>query len=126
VILPSLAGVSGSDYRNNEAIARVGYEAAAAQAGFLRRFALDEGAWQEHLAARQARRRPVPARSAFVEVTGVPDRQADRLRRVLERRVGGSLDPGTIEAALTEWSARVTTPRPRTAWRSGTGPRGCS
>jgi len=100
VILPSLAGVSGSDYRNNEAIARIGYEAAAAQAGFLRRFALDEGAWQEHLAARQARRRAVPASSAFVEVTGVPDRQASRLRRVLERRVGDSLAPGTIEAAL--------------------------
>ncbi len=100
MILPNLAGVSGSDYRDNEAIARIGYEAAAAQAAFLRRFALDEAAWQEHLAARQARRRTVPAESAFIDIGGVPERQADRLRRVLERRLGDSLDPARIEVAL--------------------------
>lgn len=100
VILPNLTGVSGTDFRNDEAIARLGYEAAAAHAPWLRRFALDEAAWQQHLAARQARRRVVPAEAAFIDVTGVPGRQADRLRRMLERRLRDSLDPDRIDVAL--------------------------
>ena len=100
VILPALAGVGGTDYRRHEEIARLGYEAAAAQAERLLPFALDEAAWQAHLAARQARRRLVPRGSAFLEVAGLPEDEAERLRRQLDRSLGSSLEPDRLEAAL--------------------------
>jgi NTE family protein len=100
VILPDLRGVTGSDYRSVAAIAQIGYDAAASHAEALLKLSLDEAAWQEHLAARGSRARAVPARSAFIAVAGLPDPQADPLRRRLERSVGDSLDPAPLGLAL--------------------------
>lgn len=100
VILPDLTGVASGDYRDNETITRLGYEAAASHADWLGRLSLDADAWQGHLAARQARGREVPEQAAFVEVSGVPPREAARIERRLEQGIRGSLDADTLAVAL--------------------------
>lgn len=100
VILPDLERVSGADYRDSEAIAQKGYEAAQRHAAWLGHLSLDEEAWRRHLEARRARMRHAPERSAFVEVSGIGTRQAEPLQRLLQRRVAFSLDPARLDVAL--------------------------
>src|ERR1700675_3517840 len=66
------ADVAGFDYTDYSLFAKIeaeGYQAAQKKTVLLSRLQVDENEWQQIVAARQAKRRPVPV-PEFVEVTG--------------------------------------------------------
>ena len=67
----------------------------------LLELALDEPAWQAHLAARRARRRSLPEQIDFYEVRGLEEGEAARFERLLDLRVGEKLDEETLASALS-------------------------
>ncbi len=100
VILPDLAGLRASDFRKSDELAARGYAAAAAQAGALLPYALDDAAWTTYREKLRGRRRPSAGPVSFVEVTGVADAAAAQIARRLERDIAPTLDPALIEADL--------------------------
>jgi NTE family protein len=101
VIQPHLEGLTGTDYRKSAQLVRLGYEAAEAQADSLLPLALDEAAWQAHLAARRAQSRTLPERVDFYDVTGVEEGEATRLEQLLDLRVGPGLDQERLARTLS-------------------------
>jgi NTE family protein len=101
LIVPDLEGFASTDYRESAPLVRLGYEAAAAQANSLLELALDEPAWQAHLAARRARMRALPERIDLYEVKGVADGEAARLTHLLDLHVGTELDEAALASALS-------------------------
>jgi NTE family protein len=59
------------DYRKADAIIKLGYEAAAANADQLSALSVDEATWNRYLAEREGRRKSATT-PQFVEVSGVP------------------------------------------------------
>jgi NTE family protein len=100
-IVPELQDFQGTDYRKSAPLVERGYEAAVAQGDPLLELALDEAAWQEHLAARRARIRPLPERVGFYEVRGLTEGDAARIERLLDLRVGEELDEELLAPTLS-------------------------
>ena len=90
VISPRLGKLGSTSWRESDALADLGYEAAAAMADELRKYSVSEEEWKQHLELRRSR-----ARSAALHSGVHSDRRGSRGARASRRR--GSL--GTPESS---------------------------
>src|SRR5437016_810327 len=93
VVSVHLAEFSTIDYTKSELIMQRGHEAANERARLLEAFALDNAGWEEHMRAREARKRreaPVPK---FIQVEGTNAYGAVDVARYLKSFEGKPLDP---------------------------------
>jgi NTE family protein len=82
---------TATDYDKADAIINAGYNAAAAKGALLSSFSINEAAWEQYLAERNARRKtsPVPQ---FVEVTGTNRQLASAIEKEASDLVGQPID----------------------------------
>jgi NTE family protein len=102
VVTPDLARYTSFDFEAGAEIVDLGYKGAAVHSAELRRLSLDDAAWQEHLAARNARRRttiPVPI---GIAVTGVPEERAEEIRHKLNENAGRPVNPDRLDRQLND------------------------
>jgi len=101
LVTVNLAGFVGTDYQKLTELIAKGMEAAAAKGAILSALSVDDETWNSYLAARNARRKQVPA-PAFVEVAGVKPSLARDIQKQLALYVGQPLDTAALEAQLTQ------------------------
>jgi NTE family protein len=89
-----------SDYRKNEEIIRLGYEAAASKAAVLSAFRVDEVSWRSYLAERDSRRKGTPV-PQFVEVTGTKPALSREIEQKLSNNLGKPIDNPNLDRQLT-------------------------
>jgi NTE family protein len=106
LIAPDLGTYDLFDFASAEAIAELGYQGAAQRALVLERFALDEAAWQQHLAARQARTPKLVPLPTALAITGVDHEAAQDIHSQLDKYVGQPLKLAELEEDLTEIRGR--------------------
>ena len=102
IIAPELGELSTLDFSAVDRTADLGYQAAAQKAAILDKFALDEAAWEEHLARRRARRRTAVPVPDAVLITGVDDRGREALGDRFTAYVGRPLDTARLEKDLNK------------------------
>jgi NTE family protein len=90
------------DWRRAPELIKAGYDAAESNRDRLLPFAVSEAEWQQWAAARAAKRRTTLPSPAFVELEGASGRDADRMRRELERHVGHPLVVSDLDDTLNE------------------------
>jgi NTE family protein len=95
-----LESFSSGDYKKNDAIIRLGYEAAASKAAILSAFSLDEGSWHTYIAQRDARRKSVP-NPQFIEVTGTKPALAKEIKHQLSGVLDKPVDTADLDRQLT-------------------------
>lgn len=95
-----LAKYESTDYAKNSEIMKTGYDAAAAKAAVLTRFAVDDATWQQYQAARSAKKRTAPV-PAFIEVEGTSPRISKDIEKSLAHVVGKPIDADKLEDDLT-------------------------
>jgi NTE family protein len=101
VVTVPLQKYSSTDYDKSDAIIKIGYDAAAANADKLSRLSVDAASWQQYLAEREARRRSA-AIPQFVEVTGVPPEIAAPLTKQLSALAGQPVDSATLDKKILQ------------------------
>src|SRR5208283_2294463 len=92
---------SAMDYNQADAIIKLGYEAAAANAEKLAALSVDEATWKQYLAERDSRRRTAPI-PQFVDVVGVPPDMARPMADELSSYVGKPVDTARIDEDIME------------------------
>jgi NTE family protein len=102
IVAPELGDLSALDYSEIDKTADLGYQAAASKAAVLERFALNEDEWQQHLAARRARRRTEVPDFAGVRIASDNKAAQESLRRRFADYVGQPLDTARLEGDLTK------------------------
>jgi len=95
-----LADYSSTDYKKSAALIRAGYEAAEKKASVLSQFSLDEAAWKQYLAERNARVKTVPV-PQFVEVVGAKPALAKETQELLSRGIGKPVEVTELGQQLT-------------------------
>ncbi len=97
VVSVDLSGYTSTSYSATQKIIGQGLEAPQTKAALLGKLALDETAWQQHLASREAKRvtsSPVPA---FVQVSGVDRSTAEKIEDELGDNAGKPIDFDRLE-----------------------------
>jgi len=87
---------SSTDYSQGDAIIKAGYDAAAAKASVLTAFSVDETAWAQYLANRDARRRIAPT-PEFVDVTGTDPQLSRAIEKNMSSVVGEPIDTAKLD-----------------------------
>jgi len=90
---------SSTDYGKADAIIKAGYDAAAAKASVLTAFSVDETAWAQYLADRDARKKTAPI-PQFVEVTGTDPQLARSIEKNISGVVGQPVDPAKMDQGI--------------------------
>lgn len=93
------------DYNQADAIIKLGYEAAAANAEKLAELSVDEATWKQYLAERESRRRTAPI-PQFVDVVGVPPDVARPLADELSGYAGKPVDTAALDNRINELDGR--------------------
>jgi NTE family protein len=89
VIVPKLKGYFGLDWRKVDDIAKLGYDAAEAEKDTLLKFQVDEATYEDWKRARATRRRTELPVVTSVRVSGVKDKEAQRIGEYFEHGVVG-------------------------------------
>jgi NTE family protein len=100
IIDPDLTGFGSLSWRESEALADRGYQAAERMADTLLRYAVGDQEYRAFASARQARRRttlPVPT---AIEVTGVPPNERAYIEAELGENIGKPVDSGRISRGI--------------------------
>ena len=98
VVTPPLAGYTGLEFRQSDAIADLGYREAESMRAELLRYTVDEATYAEWRQERSARRRTTLPVVEFVRVDGVPEETAAAIVRRLGPQVRGRpLDRPSLE-----------------------------
>ena len=92
---------STTDYQAAEALMSLGYKGAEERGKLLERFSLNDAEWQEYVAQRAAKRRPVPV-PQFVEVQGPPEVIADGIEKGLRSDIGKPVDYKSLDRQMTD------------------------
>jgi NTE family protein len=93
---------TSGDYDRVKKLIELGYQAAAQKSAILKNIALDDNAWQQYVAARDARKPAAVPVPQFVTVTGTEPTLARNIRRTLTNDVVGKpVDADKIERELT-------------------------
>ncbi|HEU5401178.1 MAG TPA: patatin-like phospholipase family protein [Terriglobales bacterium] len=104
VIRVDLRNFSSTSFNSAAKIIAKGYEAAQQNAAELEKYSLDEAAWQQYKAEREARRIhevPIPQ---FVQVQGTTPGVAASLQRQLNDFSGRAIDVPRLEKQLTQFT----------------------
>ena len=95
-------GFSTTDYSRVRELAQLGYDTAARQGASLLPYALqDADEWNRYVAARAARKHPMPANVTHVEATGSDEDTDRRIEDKVTKALRGSLDVPRLETQLT-------------------------
>jgi NTE family protein len=100
IIDPDLTGLGSLSWRESEALAARGYQAAEKMAPTLLKYAVGDDEYRALAAARQARRRtslPVPT---AIEVVGVPLIEQEYIKAELSENIGKPLDADRIARGI--------------------------
>ena len=100
IVAVDLSGYSGSNYGASAQIIGRGLQGAEKKGTMLSKLALDDGAWQQFIAVRDARRiqsTPVPA---FVEVSGADQHLSEIIEKELSDYAGKPVDFDRLEKDL--------------------------
>lgn len=92
LVTVNLAGYTSMDYNAGDKIADKGYEGAEKKAALLSRLAVNDNAWKEYLARRNARRIKTVPTPQFVEVRGTSPQLASDLEKSFASAVGTPVD----------------------------------
>jgi NTE family protein len=98
------ADVAGFDYTDYSFFAKIeaeGYKAAQKKSSLLTRLQVDETEWQQIVAARQAKRRPLPV-PEFVEVTGAKGDILKGLRHELAGLARHPINPKELDQKMMD------------------------
>ncbi len=98
------ADVSGFDYTDYSLFSRIeaeGYKAAQQKSALLSRFQVSENEWQQILAERKAKRRPVPVPN-FVEVTGATGDVLKGLQHDLKDLAGRPINIAELDQQMMD------------------------
>ncbi len=90
-----------TDYKLFDKIEAEGYRAAVVKSALLTRLRVDENEWEQIVATRKSKRRPVPV-PEFVEVTGAQGDVLQGLQHELSDLVGKPIDPHELDAKMME------------------------
>jgi NTE family protein len=90
---------TSSDYDKTDPIIKAGYDAAAAKATVLSSFSVNEAAWEQYLAERNARRKTAPV-PQFVEVAGTNSQLAGAIEKEASGLVGQPIDQQKLEQGI--------------------------
>jgi NTE family protein len=102
ILIPVHSGAyTSTEYQEANKIVEVGYAGVQERARLLERLALNDQEWEEYVARRKARRRPVPV-PQFVEVTGTAPIIAEGIEKNLADIVGKPVDYQIINHRLTD------------------------
>lgn len=101
LLTAEVARFDTTDYTRFEQIEAEGYKAAQAKSALLSRLQVGEDEWQQIVAARNAKRRPVPV-PEFVEVTGAKGDVLKGLEHELSGLAGKPIDPRELDKKMME------------------------
>jgi NTE family protein len=102
VVRPDVHAIGGLSFDHLDRVVQSGYDAAQAVAAQLLPYAVDDAAWRSYVAARKAKTRKPDLTPAFVELTGLLERDgATRTRSDLKAFEKKPLDREKLENALT-------------------------
>lgn len=104
VIRVDLRSFSSTSFNDAQKIIAKGYEAAQQNAAELEKYSLDEAAWEQYKAQREARRIhevPIPQ---FVQVQGTTPGLAANMERQLRNVPGKAIDVPHLEKELTQFT----------------------
>jgi NTE family protein len=104
IIAPDLGKYTLFDFQGANELYKLGYKGADAKSLILKNLALDDAAWAEYTAQRNARRKteiPVPQSLALTGDELKPI-QAETLEKKLEKNIGKQIEPAQLEKDLNE------------------------
>ena len=96
-----LSKYNSMDFRAADQIIEAGYAAAAAKEKVLMRFAVDQAAWDQYLAARDARRRSIPV-PQFVTVSGANANLSHQVETGMSSLVDKPIDFDNLNQQILE------------------------
>jgi NTE family protein len=88
------------DYNKSAEIIKQGYAAADSKSAILSKLSVDDAAWKQYLAQRQARTLTTPV-PQFLEVTGTSPPLDDKIHRRLSQDIGKPVDTVNLEQQFT-------------------------
>ena len=100
VLVPNLKGFTGGDFGRTEEFLKQGYQAAAANADTLLKYAVSEAEYAAWQAARGAKRQTALPPPSLIRVEGIGPRQAAEVQRRLNAHVGRPLNTGLLDRDL--------------------------
>lgn len=106
LITPDVSEFGLMSFEGQEALERIGYEAAAEHAEALLAHAVDEETWQAYVTQRASRRRELGFVPRFVEVSGGVRSDDDRVAEMLGHHVDVPLDLEQLDYDLTRITGR--------------------
>ncbi len=89
------------EYDKAEALIQQGMQAAEEKAKILLPYALDQAAWDEYVAQRDARKKGAVGVPQFVRVEGTSDDANQKIQKFLQPLVGKPIDTPTLDTYLT-------------------------
>jgi len=89
------------EFNKAEALIQKGMEAAEEKSKILLPYALDQAAWNEYLAKRDARKRGAAGIPQFVKVEGTSPDFEQKIQKFLQPLVGKPIDTQTLDTYLT-------------------------
>jgi NTE family protein len=99
IVTVPLQKYTSMDFNDAQAIIKLGYQAAAANADKLLPLSVDEASWQKYLAEREARRRRAET-PTFVNVAGVPPDIAKPIAEQFADVVGKPVDTAQLDQSI--------------------------
>jgi NTE family protein len=99
IVAVPLQKYTAMNYNQGDAIIAAGYAAAKANASKLLSLSVDEAAWKQYLAERDARRERA-AVPQFVTVTGVSSQVANSISKEMSRFVGKPVNSAELDAEI--------------------------
>jgi NTE family protein len=101
IVNVNLRAFTSLDYKQGEAIVKVGAEAAESKAKVLAPYAIDEELWEQYLKGRKARERSTVPVPQFVKVEGANPQASTNLEIFLQPLVGKPIDKARLNQYLT-------------------------
>jgi NTE family protein len=101
VVKVDLRKFTSLEFKKAEEIIQKGMEAAEAKAKILQPYALDQAAWNEYLAHRDARKKAAAGIPQFVKVQGTTPDAEQKIQKFLQPVVGRPIDAQMLDSYLT-------------------------
>ncbi len=92
---------SSLDYKKAEALIEQGMQAAEEKSQILRPYSLDDAAWAEYVAQRDARKKAAAGVPQFVKVQGTDADVEQKIQKFLQPLVGKPIDTPKLDTYLT-------------------------
>ena len=102
ILAPQMGELKSTSWKAAQQFFDLGYQAANQQATELKKYALDEAAWQQYLLERHKRQRSTALAPKAIEVSGTTQINAEYIKDHLEGYIGKPLNTVNLETDLTD------------------------